>query len=94
MNCGKFSKAFKVANLDVGSSTYLRMNNILAVHWKDNRDVFVLSSIHGNKEETIQRHIGENSKPTMIQCYSMKMGRVVKCDQRLSYYSKTQNRKG
>ena len=89
INRGEFPKAFKVANLDVGSSTYLRMNYILAVHWKDKRDVFVLSSIHGNKEETIQSHKGENSKPTMIQCYSMKMGGVDKCDQRLSYYSRT-----
>lgn len=87
VNRGEFPKAFKVANLDVGSSTYLKMNNIFAVHWKDKRDVYVLSSIHGNQEEIIQRKKGEINKPTMIQCYNMKMGGVDRCDQRLAYYS-------
>ena len=86
INHREFPKAFKVANLDVGSSTYIRMRNIVAVHWKDKKDIFVLLSIHSNQEETIQRHKGEISKPTMIQYYNMKMGGMDKRDHRLSYY--------
>ena len=87
INRGEFPQSFKEAKLEVGDSIFIRINNILAVHWKDKRDVFVMSSIHGNGEDMIQRYKGEISKPTMIGAYNMKMGGVDKCDQRLSYYS-------
>jgi len=87
INRGEFPKAFKEAKLDLGKSVYIRMDNIIAVHWKDKRDVFVMSSLHGNQEETIERYRGEVNKPVMILNYNMQMGGVDKCDQRLSYYS-------
>lgn len=55
-NRGEFPKSYVDEKLIRGKSIYLKMGNVLAVHWKDKRDVFVLSSFHGNQEVTIQRH--------------------------------------
>ena len=85
-NRGEFPKSYKDAALDVGESTFIQMKNIVAVHWKDKRDVFVMSSINGNQTEIIERYKGEIEKPSIIQEYNPKMGGVDKCDQRLSYY--------
>ena len=86
-NRGEFPKQFKEAKLDVGESLFIQIGNILAVHWKDKRDVFVMTSIHGNDTQIITRHKGEVTKPDMIQDYNQNMGGVDKLDQRLSYYS-------
>ena len=53
---GEFPKIFVDEKLIRGKSIYLKIGNVLAVHWKNKRDVFVLSSFHGNQEVTIQRH--------------------------------------
>ena len=55
-NQGEFPKAIKEASLDVGDSVFIKMNNIVAVHWKDKRDAIVMSTIHGNSQETIKRY--------------------------------------
>ena len=86
VNRGEFPKNFKDAKLEVGNSIYIEMDGIVAVHWKDKRDVFVMSSIHSNKESTVHRHKGDIVKPVMIQCYNQHMGGVDRYDQRLSYY--------
>ena len=39
-NRGKFPKKFKEAKLDVGKSLYYEIDTIVAVHWKDKRDIF------------------------------------------------------
>jgi len=41
---GKFPDDFKKAKLERGQSIFLSDDNLLAVHWKDERDVFVLST--------------------------------------------------
>ena len=40
-NRGEFPKNFVDKKLDRGKAVYLKMGTILAVHWKDKRDVFV-----------------------------------------------------
>ena len=88
VNRGEFPSSFKTAKLKPGTSLYIKNeNNILAVHWKDKRDVFVMSSFHGNSESKIIRHRGEIIKPDVISHYNKNMGGVAKYDQYLSYYT-------
>ena len=65
---GKFPKAFAKAVLEKGQSVFVVKDNLLAVHWKDKRDVFVVSSIHGNEIDEVQRRGEEEptNKPRMI----------------------------
>ncbi|MEO0688277.1 MAG: hypothetical protein AAFY76_25265, partial [Cyanobacteria bacterium J06649_11] len=70
-------------------STFLCHDNIVAVRWKDKRDVYVLSSIHGNQIEEVQRRGEEEpvQKPRMITQYNTFMGGVDKCDQKIANYN-------
>ena len=74
VNRGEFPKRFKEPKVETIKSTYLKVGTIRAVNWKDKRDVFVISSIHGNDETTVQRHKTEIKEPVMIQCYNNNMG--------------------
>ena len=88
VNWGWFSPDFIYKNADIGSSAFLKTDDgILAVHWKDKWDVFVVSAIHGNSEVRVQRHAQELTKPSTIWEYNKYMGGVDKCDQYLSYYT-------
>ena len=87
INRGEFPGWFKTQKLKHGDASYIRNNNILAVHWKDKRDVFVLSSLHGNTATEIERYSGNVVKPDCISDYNKNMGGVDKCDQLLSYYA-------
>ena len=73
---------FKNKKLSVGSSSFLKTDeNILAVDWKDKRDVFALSSFHINHQIEITQHPGQISKPEIICGYNNHMGGADKCDQ-------------
>ena len=87
INRGEFPEHFKTAVLKPGKAIYIKSRDIVAVHWKDKRDVFAVSSFHGNFEKTSERHKGHIQKPHMIIDYNQNMGGVDKCDQYLSYYS-------
>ena len=87
VNRGEFPSYFKKGSLDIGQSHYMHNGNIVACHWKDKRDAFLLSSIHENKEKVISRHSGETTKPEVIIDYNSYMNGVDKCDQHLSYYT-------
>jgi hypothetical protein len=52
---GKFPNEFRKGSIAKESSKFIRNGNIVAVHWKDKRDVFVVSSIHGNGSQHIER---------------------------------------
>jgi len=86
-NRGKFSDEFIHAKLEKGKSIYLKWNNVLAVHWSDKKEVYLLSSFHKNGQQTIKRYNEEITKPDMICEYNNHMGGVDKCDQYMSYYS-------
>ena len=72
-----------------GERASLLQGNLMAVHWKDKRDVFLASTIHGNAIETVKRRNEETeiSKPSMICKYNKFMNGVDKYDQYLSTYS-------
>ena len=86
-NRGMFPDDFIRAKLPKGDSLFLKWGDLLAVHWSDKKDVFVLSSFHGNGVQNVQRHSEEVSKPDMICQYNTYMGGVDTCDQYMSYYS-------
>ena len=87
VNRGEFPENFKNEKLEPGKSLYIKNGDIMAVHWKDKRDVFVISSFHGNTETNIERHRGKIQKPDVIIDYNQNMGGVDKCDQYISYYT-------
>jgi len=53
-----------------------------AVHWKDKRDVYALSTIHGNAVGDDLPH-----KPEPISGYNKYMGGVDRNDQLLAYFT-------
>ena len=94
-NCGQFPDEFKNAKLSSGESIYINSpfntSSLLAVHWYDKRDVFVLSTIHGTGSVEVCRQ-GEDTpfpKPPMIDEYNHCMSGVDKLDQLISTYSFT-----
>ena len=65
---GQFPWEFTKATLERRESLFLSKDNLMAVHWKDKRDVYVVSTIHGNEIKDVQRH-GEDvpiKKPKSI----------------------------
>ena len=65
-----------------GQSTFRKHKNVTVVRWKDKRDVFALSTFHGNACNNELPH-----KPEMIETYNKFMNGVDRADQLLSYYS-------
>ena len=55
-----------------GCSKSTEIGNIVAVHWKDKRDEFVVSAIHGSGGQHIERRGKPEGieKPDMIVEYS------------------------
>ena len=86
-NRGKFPNDFQSKKLEKGQSMYIINDDMVAVHWKDKRDVFLLSSFHENSETIIHRYSEDISKPDMIIAYNNSMVAVDRCDQLMSYYS-------
>ena len=85
-----FPKDLVGEKLDKNVSVFLHCDGITAVHWKDKRDVFCLSSLHGNEIETVKNKNDdeeEKSKPKMICDYNTNMGGVDLHDQLQVYYS-------
>lgn len=88
-NRGQFPTNFKDSKLKRGESLYIQTDDLLAVHWFDKRDVFMLSTIHGTGSVEVQRRGDKETiqKPLMISKYNTHMGGVDLCDQLLSSYS-------
>ena len=85
---GAFPVSFRNAKLERGETEYIRNGDIVAVHWKDKRDIFAASSFHGTSKRLLKRHGKEDiCKPELICDYNCFMGGVDKCDQFLSYYN-------
>ena len=69
-------------NYTRGQSTFLKYNNFTVVRWKDKRDVFALSTFHGNAcDDELP------DKPEMTETYNQFKNEVDRADQLLTYYS-------
>ncbi|KAJ8939467.1 hypothetical protein NQ318_022521 [Aromia moschata] len=79
----KFEKKLKKGETEFRSSEHM-----LALKWKDRREVFMLSTMHENKMVTLpkkDRITGENiKKPLCVVDYNRKMGAVDKTDMMIS----------
>ena len=86
---GDFPQAFRKDVIEKGTAQYIRNGNIVSVHWRDKRDVYVMSALHGNGSQLIERRAAPEPirKPDMIVEYNKYMNGVDKCDQFLNYYS-------
>ena len=75
--------------IEKGTAQYIRNGNIVSVHWRDKRDVYVMSALHGNGSQLVERRAAPEPirKPDMIVEYNKYMNGVDKCDQFLNYYS-------
>ncbi|KAF0747901.1 Uncharacterized protein FWK35_00022580 [Aphis craccivora] len=60
-----------------------KKSKLLALKWKDKRDVFILSSIHNHKMKIINTPRKTTSKPNSILDYNNNMGLVDKSDDEL-----------
>ena len=72
-------------------------DKIIALWWKDRRDVFTLTTMHNTSAYIMKQHKGGHYKvplpcPTTIIDYNQYMGGVDLMDQHLSYYSLTTRR--
>ena len=65
-----------------GQSMILKHECLTVVRWKDKRDVFALSSFHGNSIDNEMPH-----KPEIISTYNSFMNGVDHNDQLLSYHA-------
>lgn len=87
VNRDEFPQWCKTERLNAGDTTYIRNDDILAVYWKDERDIFVLSSFHGSFAKVVERYSGDVVKPDCIFEYNQHIGGFDKCNQLLSYYA-------
>ena len=85
-----FPKDLVGAKLDRYGAEFKHSNGITAVHWKDKRDVYCLSSLHGSEMDVCPGS-GDGSeqktKPRLICDYNAHMGGVDLHDQLQVYYS-------
>ena len=72
-----------------GEAKFLQCKEITAVRWFDKRDVFALSSLHGNEmvAVTCRGNSEPVNKPKLIADYNVNMSGVDRCDQLLVYYA-------
>lgn len=84
-----FPLDLKTANLQVGEAIFRKMGTVTCVKWLDKRNVYALSTVHGNSFELVQRQreADGRTKPAIICDYNRYMGGVDLADQFLSYYT-------
>ena len=77
----------KTLKLKQGNGIFRRKENLLAIKFKDKRDIHMLSTIHGARLGVIERREKVTAKPTAIIDYVKKMGGVDVSDQIIQYYT-------
>ena len=69
-----------------GEVTAFRRGKLMAMRWKDKKDVYLLSSIHNAEQQDVETRKGTVQKPKVVCDYNLSMGGVDKSDQMLSCY--------
>jgi len=82
--------AFLRQGLDRGQVIACRKGPLMALKWKDKRDVLMLSTKHTPAMQTVSKRVTggrvEKEKPVSVQEYNSYMSGVDKSDQMLQYY--------
>jgi hypothetical protein len=93
LNRKQIPSAVKNANLKKGEVVYRQRGNLLALKWKDKRDVSLLSTVHRATFTVTNRIVhatGESvTVPSPIVLYNKYMGGVDHADQLNKYYTVT-----
>ena len=84
-NCKGFPDPVKKANLKKGEVKAYRSSELLAMKFKDKRDVLMLTTIH-NEEMVPGRRLAAHHKPRCIADYDKYMGGVDRTDQLMQPY--------
>ncbi|XP_064118960.1 piggyBac transposable element-derived protein 4-like [Macrobrachium nipponense] len=63
-----------------------RRGKVMAMRWKDKKDVVLLSTVHNSDEVEIASRRGTKKKPKVVVDYNHTMGGVDKLDQNLANY--------
>ena len=84
---GKFLVDFK-AKMNRGEMKYIKWNEVASVHWRDKRDVYELSTFHGDDKHLVTKKRSTNCREARNYCrvFNKLMNGVDKCDQYLSSY--------
>lgn len=77
-----------------GSSIFAQQGSLLCLAWRDRRIVTILTTIHSNVVDVVQRTVKENGRfarrevacPVAVQDYTRYMGGVDRADQYAQYY--------
>jgi hypothetical protein len=77
---------FKCWKVKKGDVVAWRRDKLLALKWRDKKDVTMLSTIHTSNVEEVQVQGKPVIKPKLVLDYNDSMGGVDKADQNLSYY--------
>ena len=84
-------KAFKKLKMKNSEKVYQHLDNVMTLCWKDKRAIFMLSTWHSGKSETITRTVRgrheEVDKPVVINDYTAHMGAVDQADHYCASYS-------
>ena len=74
------------ARIRPGARACCRCKNLLAVKWRDNRNVFVLTTLHADTTVQIRTATGVVEKPLCVHEYNLNMGGVDLNDQLMAPY--------
>ena len=77
----------KTRKLQKGQVSAYKRGKVLAMKWKDKRDVCLLSTIHSAKTCTVERRRKSVTIPELVRDYNLTMRKVDSVDQSLCNYS-------
>lgn len=78
--------AIKSKKLKKGETIAFRRGKVIAMKWKDKRDVTLLSSVHSSEMVQVERRREATSIPQIVKDYNNTMGGVDRVDQSLASY--------
>ncbi|XP_068089513.1 piggyBac transposable element-derived protein 4-like [Hyperolius riggenbachi] len=79
--------AFSAQKLKPGEITAWQKGKLMALRWKDKKDVSVLSTVHNNDTAAAKNRAGKTiQKPQVILDYNQTMGGVDRADQCITFY--------
>lgn len=80
-------------NVDRGHTIARYSGNLMALKWKDKKDVVMLSTYHDDRMTTVSTYRGEKEKPEVVVEYNRHMGAVDVADQMMVAYPVERKRK-
>jgi len=80
-------------NVDRGHTNARYSGNLMALKWKDKKDIVMLSTYHDDRTTTVSTYRGEKEKLEVVVEYNRHMGAVDVADQMMAAYPVERKRK-